>query len=118
MGRYNEYLQQYLINIAFYQQLIKLKPTKKMKLSKPKKQLAEVLYELIKYKGRSTLQLMNSTGALCPTKRISDLRLNHSVLIKTVSKSVKNKYGRVVKYGVFTVVNKDKATEVYNRINK
>lgn len=90
-----------------------------MKLDKPKNQAAEILYELLHAKKRlSFFDLYFTTRAINLGQRIADLRRN-GLLVPCLRMEVKNKHGRTVKYGTWSIAGeKEKAIEVYNKINK
>ena len=90
-----------------------------MKLSKPTNQAAEILYELINAKRRlSFADIFNATHCINLGQRIADLRRN-GLLVPCLRIETKNKHGRDVKYGTWSIAGeKEKAIEVYNKINK
>lgn len=88
------------------------------KLPKPKTQLTELLYLLIKRYKISRLELLRDTGMLNPTARIADLRNKHNLDVSCNSINVANKFGRKVKYGEWYVSDKEKAINLYLKINK
>lgn len=88
-----------------------------MRLPNPKNQLAECLLELLTHKRRSRLDIMNSTRMLCVTSKITMLRQDYNLPITTHYVKWQNKYGRVVKYGEWSLEDFGKGVEVYNKIN-
>lgn len=94
------------------------KTKNRQNLEKPLNQTAEVLYELINKNSASRIELMEMTGCLNITAVISRLRLNHEILVNCDFRNVINKFGRPVKYGIYTIKNKSFAIEKYKEINK
>ncbi len=89
-----------------------------MRLPKPTKQVSEILYELIRSKSPLSFhQLAYRTGVINLGQRISDLR-REGLNVPCINKTTKNKHGRDVSYGTWTVQDqKEKAIEVYIKIN-
>lgn len=90
-----------------------------MKLDKPNNQTAEVLYELLKAKRRLSFgDIYSATHAINLGQRLASLRRS-GLLVPCLRMEVKNKHGRTVKYGTWSIAGeKEKAIEVYNKINK
>jgi hypothetical protein len=87
-------------------------------MKKPKTQLAEVLYELIKNKTINRRSILLDCGILNVTARIADLRLRHNLSIICTKIQTKNKHNRAITYGCWSLENKKLAKEVYKIINK
>ena len=89
-----------------------------MKLSKPLNQTAEVLYELLNSKRRIGFsEIYAATHAINLGQRISGLR-RMGLKIYCTYVETKNKHGRKVKYGTWSVAGEEKkALEIYKRIN-
>ena len=74
----------------------------KPRLSKPKSQLAEVLYELLR--GPITrMSIMRDTGILNLTARIAELRLDYFIKIDCERVKTLNKHKRKINYGKWTI---------------
>lgn len=91
---------------------------KKNQLQKPGSQLEEVLYYLIKRDSISRKQIMFDCGILNLPARIGDLRHNHCLDIKLTSVKTKNKFGREITYGQYSLRDKEKGIKRYNQIIK
>ncbi len=91
-----------------------------MKLTKPKNQNAEVLYELLNNKSINRRDMLLSTGILNVPARISDLRNKKNVSIICRKIETKNKHGRTIKYGEWLIPKFDiqNAKKIYFDINK
>lgn len=87
--------------------------------AKPKNQKAEVLLELIIRPTVTFSQFYQNLRIINPRARISDLR-KHGLEIKCEHKSVRNKHGRAVSYGVWHIprLEKDRAVRIYEEINR
>jgi hypothetical protein len=84
-------------------------------MTKPKTQIAEVLHLLLSQDMTSLDIIMN--GVLNPTAKISQLRAKGvNILCNDVKH--KNKFGRQMTYGRFTILNRREAAKIYNQINK
>lgn len=96
------------------------KTANRHKLSKPNNQTAEILFELINNKNASRLELTEMTGVLNITAIISIIRLTHKIDVKCDFKEVKNKHGRKVRYGIYSLTEYSKmiAFKKYPEINK
>lgn len=85
----------------------------------PKNQTAEVLYLLLTQKSITVKSAMNDIGILNLSARISDLRLKHNLIIECRKINTKNKFGRSITYGTWTLSTKKTiASKVYNIVNK
>jgi hypothetical protein len=83
-------------------------------MERPKNQLAEVLYVLL-HAPQTSLDIIQN-GVLSPTSKISQLRAR-GVQVLCDNINTRNKFGRKISYGVFSILNKDESIEVYNQIN-
>jgi hypothetical protein len=91
----------------------------KTRLSKPRTHLAEVLKLLIKSKHPLSHNEINKiTRIVGISQRISNLRLNHELDIKCDRIPFINKHGKRKRMGTFSLEDKAKGIEVYNKINK
>jgi hypothetical protein len=86
-------------------------------MKKPTNQIAEVLYELM-HKPMSHRQFVINNGILCVTAKIANLRAM-GFEIPCREMAAKNKYGRRISYGVWTLTDNDRdlAATMYGRIN-
>ena len=93
---------------------------KKQLLDSPKNQKAEVLFELLQNDSISRMSIMNETGILNLTARISDLRIRHNLDIRCRKVLVKNKHGRPVSYGKWSLpeIQISDGLLIYQEINK
>ena len=89
-----------------------------MKLSPPVNQKMEVLHELILHNNISRRDFILSTGILNPTARLSELRNEHFLPIKTTTITVENKFGRKAYFGQWSLENKKIGIELYKKLNK
>lgn len=89
-------------------------------LQRPKTQKAEILFELLNHNSINHQDIFNHTGILSPTARISDLRTKHQLNIKMENVKTKNKHGRNVRFGRWSIPTeeREKAIQVYLEINK
>lgn len=89
-------------------------------LTTPKNQKAEVLYELLQHNEVTHLQIVKATGINCPTARIANLRHQHDLNIPCEMRPVRNKHGRTVKIGVWSIPadEKETAIQVYKTLNR
>jgi hypothetical protein len=87
-------------------------------LTLPKNQLAEVLYELLTNNKITFKSVFFATGIINMGARISDLRLDYALIIPCTWIKTENKFGRSIRYGSWSLENKELGIEVYNRINK
>lgn len=90
-----------------------------MELSKPRNQIAEVLFELITKETITRKSILQSCGILNVTSRIADLRIRHNVDVKCQEIETTNKHGRNITYGKWYLSEKEKENilEKYNRVN-
>lgn len=87
-------------------------------MENPKNQLAEVLYLLLNNKSITVKSAMNDIGIINLSARISDLKLKHNLTIDCIKVNTKNKFGRPIYYGTWTIKSTKKvANKVYNTIN-
>jgi hypothetical protein len=87
-------------------------------MNKPKNQTAEVLYLLLTNKSISVKSAMNDIGIINLSARISDLRIKNNLIIECIKVNTKNKFGRPILYGTWSLkTNKKNANKVYNTIN-
>ena len=85
-------------------------------LAPPKNQLSCVLKMLIERNGVAE----KDTPFLGFRSRISDLRLDHNLNIRTVQKDFTNQFGRPSKYNVHYLMDgeKDQARLLYEKLNQ
>lgn len=88
-----------------------------MNLPKPKKQISEVLYELITRPSINRKYMFNETGILNVTARIANLRNIWGLDIVCTKIDAINKHGRKIQYGEWSLSHKDEAIIIYNQIN-
>lgn len=86
-------------------------------LTSPVNQMSEVLYELITRDNITRMEFFQSTGILNVTARIANLRIKHDLDIVCKDINIRNKHGRVVTYGQWSLPDKEKGKEVYLQIN-
>ena len=98
------------------------------KLTRPKNQLQEVLYELIENahrnsflheedkKGVSKLDFVSKIYVMNPADKIMQLRRNYSLAIETQEITKENKHGRKTSYGRYLLRNINRAVEVYKSL--
>lgn len=89
-------------------------------MNAPVNQTAEVLFEILNNDSVSRKDILISTGVLNPTARIADLRIRYGVVITCENIKVRNKFSRLVKFGMWSIQGKEnieKAHDVYNQIN-
>jgi hypothetical protein len=91
-----------------------------MKLSTPKNQNAEVLQLLLSHSSITHDEISDITKIKGVTARLSNLRLDYNVPIRTEWRQVTNKRKRKVQIGVFSIPeeSKAKAVEIYKTINR
>ena len=78
-------------------------------------QKTEVLYSLLQ--GQMTTLQMVSLGICNPTSVMTGLRKEGvDVVCNKINR--KNKYGRKISYGKFTIGNLSKAKSIYNKLTK
>lgn len=86
------------------------------KINKPKSQLQEVLYYLIKRMFVDRRQMMLSVGILNLPELIRRLRHNHGLEIELTPIKTTNKFGRETSYGKYSIKDKIKARNLYNKL--
>jgi hypothetical protein len=86
-------------------------------MTKPKNQMMELLYYLIKKNNVTTKSIQNDLFILNVTSGITYLR-KYGCNIHCDYVHTKNRYGRPIKYGKFTLLNKDHAIKIYNQKNE
>ena len=84
-------------------------------MKQPIYQRTEVLYSLIQ--GQQTTMDIVKLGVCNPTSAISILRKS-GVSIVCSNIPHKNKFGKKIKYGIFSLTNKKEAIKIYNNLNK
>jgi hypothetical protein len=89
-----------------------------MKLSPPVNQKMEVLHELLLHKKVSRKDFLLSTGILNPTARLSELRNEHFLTIKTNTITVENKFGRKAHFAEWSLPDKTNALKIYKQFNR
>jgi hypothetical protein len=96
------------------------KTTNRHSLEKPKNQTSEILFELINNKNASRSELTEMTGFLNVTAIILKISLTHEINIKCDLKEIKNKHGRNVRFGIYSLTDASRmaALRKYNQINK
>lgn len=85
-------------------------------LPRPKKQIEEVLYYLIKRHNINRKQMMLDTGVLNVTARIADLRNRYFLDIVCNQVSVKNKFGRKIEFGYWSLSDKAEGLKIYKKL--
>jgi len=86
------------------------------KPSKPQSQIEEVLYYLITRICIDRRQMMQACSVLNLPAQISFLRNKYNVSIKSEKVSVLNKFGRVVEYTEYKLIDKLIASEQYKTL--
>lgn len=81
----------------------------------PTSQNSEVLYYLLTVPKITTKLLFVELGVLNPTARISNLR-SKGLVIKCKNIEFTNKFGRVSKYGIYTLKDKNKGLKIYKKL--
>jgi len=84
-------------------------------MKKPKTQLQEILYLLLKNDSITFRHAFFETGIINLTARISDLR-NLFIDVRCDKKQTTNKFGRKVFYGSWYLDDKEKAERIYNKL--
>ena len=95
-----------------------LKQKKMIQLENPKNQKAEVLFYLIKEDFITYSSIYYATGIINLNARISNLRLDHNLIIPCTSIKSINKHGRDIQYGSWKLINKELGIEIYKKLNK
>ncbi len=88
------------------------------KLETPKSQLAEALYTLINNKSVSRKDFLLKADILNAPEAVRQLKNVHNVGIVCKTCPVKNKFGRTVNYGNYSLTNVKLATSTYKKLNK
>ena len=83
-------------------------------MTTPKNQTSEVLNLLLTEKQTSLALISN--GILNPGARIANLRAMGVNILCSYFSTV-NKFGRAVKYGEFSILNKKDSRKIYTQIN-
>lgn len=81
----------------------------------PQTQTQEVLYKLIMYRTMTRADFFNECYILNAPARINDLR-RLGIDITVEMKEAFNKFGRKCKYGVYTLIDREKAIEKYKQM--
>jgi len=89
-----------------------------MQLATPKNQTAEVLYFLLQVDKIDYSYIYWQTGILNLSARISDLRLNYGLDIPCLEIETKNKFGRKISYGSWSLKDKEQGRIIYSKINR
>jgi hypothetical protein len=84
-------------------------------MTNPKNQKMEVLNLLLSGE-KTTLEIIN-VGVLNPSSKISQLR-QLGVNILCENQKHKNKFGRNINYGRFSILNRNESKKIYNTLNK
>lgn len=84
-------------------------------MKRPIDQKTEVLYSLL-HGNMTTLQMV-SLGICNPTSVMTQLR-KYGVDVVCQNIARKNKYGRKINYGKFTIGNYNQAKSIYNKLTK
>ena len=113
----------YLVNpkyLSFSPELYDYNPKELRKsvrgIKKPTNQLQEVLYSLLTMDSISVKQMMNDTGILNLSARMSDLKHKHNVIIEIKEVKTVNKHGREISYGTWKLKDRISAREVYDTL--
>jgi hypothetical protein len=85
-------------------------------LKKPTTQTQEMLYLLLKRKSITRMQVLNECGMLNPTARIANLRNKYGIDVECTPIKRKNKFGRAITYGSWSIKNKAKAENIYKKM--
>ena len=88
-----------------------------MNLKNPTSQLTEVLYFLLLRNSITFSQIHFDTKMINLSARISDLR-KKGLYIPCMQIHFTNKFKRKISYGSWTLQDKAKGLEIYNKINK
>ncbi len=111
----------YLVNpkyLSFSPELYDYNPKEFRKsasrIKKPTNQVQEVLHSLLTNDSITVKQMMNDTGILNLSARLSDLKLKHNVSVEIKEVKTENKHGREIYYGKWMLKDRLKAREVYD----
>ncbi len=88
------------------------------KLEKPTSQIAEALYTLLNNKTVTRKQFLMKADILNAPESVRQLRSLHGVSITCKSVATKNKFGRIVNFGSYSLSNMSAAMKTYKKINK
>jgi len=88
-----------------------------MNLATPKNQNAEVLFYLLNLDKISFADVYGNTGILNLSARISNLRLDYGLDIPCTEVETKNKFGRKISYGTWSLKYKEQGRIIYSKIN-
>jgi hypothetical protein len=89
-----------------------------MQLATPKNQTAEVLYFLLQVDKITFSYIYAMTGILNLSARLSNLRLDYGLEIPCVEVETKNKFGRKISYGTWSLKDKESGRIIYSKINR
>lgn len=89
-----------------------------MNLAIPKNQTAEILYFLLTSVSIDFSYIYAMTGILNLSARLSNLRLDYGLDIPCQEVEAKNKFGRKISYGTWTLTDKDQGRIIYSKINR
>lgn len=89
-----------------------------MNLATPKNQTAEILYCLLNYDKITFRQVFQETGIVNLGARISNLRLDYGLDIPCTEIETKNKFGRKISYGSWSLIDKEQGRIIYSKINR
>ncbi len=87
-------------------------------LEKPTSQIAEALYTLLNNKTVTRKEFLLKADILNAPESVRQLRSLHGVSINCKSVPTKNKFGRVVNYGSYSLMNMSAAMKTYKKLNK
>lgn len=89
-----------------------------MNLATPKNQTAEVLYYLLICDKIDFSYIYLNTRILNLSARISNLRLDYGLEIPCVEVETKNKFGRKISFGTWSLKDKEQGRIIYSKINR
>ncbi len=89
-----------------------------VKLEKPTSQIAEALYTLLNNKTVTRKEFLLKADILNAPESVRQLKNLHGVSIVCKSVPTKNKFGRTVNYGSYSLTNMNSATKTYKKLNK
>jgi hypothetical protein len=89
-----------------------------MNINNPKNQTAEVLYFLLKCESINFSYIYAETGILNLSARLSNLRLDYGLEIPCIEVNAKNKFGRKISYGTWSLKDKNQGRIIYSKINR
>lgn len=85
-------------------------------MTQPTTQLEEVLFMLLNYKEITYQKAFFNSGIINLTARISDLRNVYFLDVPCKKVETKNKFGRTVHYGSWSLSDKNQAKVIYNKL--